>query len=146
MTSDKLELSLCTECIDQNVFCISGDRPIDPRFPSGSWWSRGCVEYKCSSRIRSYDVNSIADLKWVHSQHFRNWWPWHSLGSSKFHPRPSVTLGKIREFLRSGGTERKTKCKLKVTECRAFVNFSVFGRGLGGTVRIKHGALTFSGH
>ena len=34
MTSDKLELSLCAERIDQNVFCISGDRPIDLEYPS----------------------------------------------------------------------------------------------------------------
>ena len=34
MTLDKLELSLCTERIDQNMFCISESLPIDLRHSS----------------------------------------------------------------------------------------------------------------
>ena len=34
MTSDKLEVLLCTECIDRNVFCISEGLSIDLRHPS----------------------------------------------------------------------------------------------------------------
>jgi len=33
MTSDKLELSICTYHIGQNVFCISGGWPTDPKHP-----------------------------------------------------------------------------------------------------------------